>query len=402
MKILYYDCFAGISGDMNLAAMIDLGVDADYLKDELSKLPITGYAIKVTKDQRHGISGTKVEVDLDREEKHSHRNLSDIESIIDKSSLKRPVKKISKEIFRRLAEAEAKVHKKKIEDIHFHEVGSVDAIVDIVGTAICFEKLRPDRVMASTIELGGGFARCSHGNLPVPAPATVEILKGIPVRKGSATFETTTPTGAAIISTLAEEFKDQASITIDRTGYGIGHKESDELPNVLRVFLGELTKEEGLSAEVLHECNVDDMNPEWYDHLMEELFQAGAKEVFFTPVMMKKNRPAVKISVLASPDLSETIKSMIYSNTTTLGIRSYFVTKDALDRKLISLDTEWGKVTIKVSFHRGKLLHAKPEYEECRRIAHEFGLPLEKVYQTINTILERSQINESHDSVSKI
>jgi len=394
MKIVYYDCFAGISGDMNLAAMIDLGVDADYLRSELSKLPITGYTLKVTKDQRHGISGTKVEVELDREEKHSHRDLSDIESIIDKSSLNKSIKKTSKEIFRRLAEAEAKVHKKKIEDIHFHEVGAVDAIVDIVGAAICYENLKPDRVMASTIELGGGFARCSHGNMPVPAPATVEILKGIPVRKGSATFETTTPTGAAIISTLAKDFRDQASITIDRVGYGIGHKESDEIPNVLRVFLGEITEEKGLSAEILHECNIDDMNPEWYDHLMEELFRAGAKEVFFTPVIMKKNRPAVKISVLASPDLSEAIKSMIYSNTTTLGIRSYSVTKDALERKFIPVDTEWGKVTIKASYYRGKLLHAKPEYEECRRIASEFDLSLQEVYQTINTIIERSGISK--------
>jgi len=394
MKIVYYDCFAGISGDMNLAAMIDLGVDADYLRSELSKLPITGYTLKVTKDQRHGISGTKVEVELDREEKHSHRNLSDIESIIDNSSLKKSIKKTSKEIFRRMAEAEAKVHKKRIEDVHFHEVGAVDAIVDIVGAAICYESLKPDRVMASTIELGGGFARCSHGNLPVPAPATVEILKGLPVRKGSATFETTTPTGAAIISTLAKDFRDQASITIDRVGYGIGHKQSDELPNVLRVFLGEITEENGLSAEIMHECNIDDMNPEWYDHLMEELFRAGAKEVFFTPVMMKKNRPAVKISVLASPGLSEAIKSMIYTNTTTLGIRSYSVTKDALERKFIPVDTEWGKVTIKASYHRGRLLHAKPEYEECRRIAHEFGLPLKEVYQTINTIIEQSGISE--------
>jgi uncharacterized protein (TIGR00299 family) protein len=392
MSILYYDCFAGISGDMNLAAMIDLGVDADYLKGELSKLPVSGYTLTVTKDQRHGISGTKVEVELDREETRSHRNLSDIELIIDKSSLKESIRETSKMIFRRLAEAEAKVHNKKIEDIHFHEVGAVDAIVDIVGAAICYDYLKPDRVMASSIELGGGFARCSHGNFPVPAPATVEILKGIPVRKGSAMFETTTPTGAAIISTLAEEFRDQASLQIGRIGYGIGHKESDELPNVLRVFLGERTEEMGIFAEMLHECNIDDMNPEWYDHLMDELFRAGAKEVFFTPVIMKKNRPAVKVSVLASPDLSDTIKSILYTNTTTLGIRSYSVKKDALERKFIPVDTDWGTVTIKASYYRGKLLHIKPEYEECRRIASEFGLPLQDVYDAINTIIERSGI----------
>ncbi len=395
MKILYYDCFAGISGDMNLAALIDLGVDADHLRSELSKLPISGYTLKVTEDQRHGIHGTKVEVELSPKEKHVHRNLSDIESIIDKSSLKKSVKNTSKLIFRRLAEAEAKVHRKKIEDIHFHEVGAVDAIVDIVGAAICIENLKPDRVMASTLELGGGFARCSHGKLPVPAPATVEILKGIPTRKGSATFETTTPTGAAIIATLAEDFRDQVSATNDRIGYGIGHKESDELPNVLRVFLGEFSDEQGLaSEEILHECNIDDMSPEWYDHLMDELFKAGAKEVFFTPVMMKKNRPAAKITVLASPGLSDTIKSIIYSNTTTLGIRSYSVKKDALERKFIPLDTEWGKVTIKASYYQKKLLHAKPEYEDCRRIANEAGVPLQVVYQKINAIIEQSGMGE--------
>ncbi len=394
MKILYYDCFAGISGDMNLAAMIDLGVDADHLSSELSKLPVTGYTLKITKDQRHGIQGTKVEVELEGKEKHAHRNLHDVESIIEKSSLKKSIKDTSKAIFRRLAEAEAKVHRKSIKDIHFHEVGAVDAIVDIVGAAICYDSLKPDKVMASVIELGGGFARCSHGNLPVPAPATVEILKGIPVKKGSATFETTTPTGAAIIATLTEEFNDQVSTSIDHIGYGIGHKESDELPNVLRVFMGEVTEEEGLTSEIVHECNIDDMNPEWYDHLMDELFQAGAKEVFFTPVMMKKNRPAVKITVLASSHLSDAIKSIIYSNTTTLGIRSYTVIKDALERKFIPVETEWGKVTVKASYYRGRLLHAKPEYEECRRIANEVGVPLQVVCNKINSIIERSGIGE--------
>lgn len=402
MRILYYDCFAGISGDMNLAAMIDLGVDADYLRDELKKLPVTGFTLHVTNDKRHGISGTKVVVELDREEQHDHRNLSDIESIIDKSSLKGLVKKISKEIFRRLAEAEATVHNRSIEEIHFHEVGALDAMVDIVGAAICYERLKPDRVVASTVELGGGFARCAHGNLPVPAPATVEILKGIPVRKGSADFETTTPTGAAILATLAEDFNDRASITIDRTGYGIGHKKSDELPNVLRVFLGEVAENEGLSEEVMHECNIDDMNPEWYDHLMDELFKAGAKEVYFTPVMMKKNRPAVKISVLTSSSLSGTIRSLIYKNTTTLGIRSYSVAKDALERKFIPLETQWGKVTIKASYSRGNLLNAKPEYEDCRRIAHEYGLSLQEVCKTIERIIDQSGISKKHGKASKI
>lgn len=389
MKVLYYDCFAGISGDMNLAAMINLGVKESYLKDELSKLKISGYTLQVSKDQRHGISGTRVDVMLDEKETHSHRNLSDIESIIDNSDLNETVKATGKEIFRRLAEAEAKVHDKAIDEIHFHEVGAVDAIVDIVGAAICFDYLKVEKVVASTIELGGGFATCRHGNLPVPAPATLEILRGIPVKKGSATFETTTPTGAAIISTLAKDFEDHLSMKINKIAYGIGHKKSDELPNVLRVCLGELTGETGI-VEVLHECNIDDMNPEWYDHLMEELFQAGAKEVFFTPVIMKKNRPAVKVSVLSTKDKSPEIKSIIYTNTTTLGIRSYSVTKEALERKFIPVNTEWGEVTIKASYYRGKLLHMKPEYEDCKRIAREHKLSLQEVYQKISTILDRS------------
>jgi len=389
MRVLYYDCFAGISGDMNLAAMIDLGVDENYLRAHLAKLNITGYTLQVTKDQRHGISGTKVEVILDQKEDHVHRNLSDIEKIINNTQLSKKVKITAKEIFKRLAEAEACVHDKPIDEIHFHEVGAVDAIVDIVGAAICMDYLKVDKVLASTVELGGGFAKCVHGNLPVPAPATMEILKGIPVKQGSAKFETTTPTGAAIISTLVDDFDDQVSIKAEKVAYGIGHKKSDELPNVLRVYLGELTGEQ-TTTEILHECNIDDMNPEWYDHLMEKLFQAGAKEVFLTPLIMKKGRPAVKVSVLSTTDKSHEVRSIIYTNTTTLGIRSYKVTKDALERKLIPLNTGWGEIIIKASYYQGNLLHMKPEYDDCKRIAEEHSLSLQEVYKKINNLLEKS------------
>lgn len=389
MKILYYDCFAGISGDMNLAAMIDLGVKEDYLKEELSKLNLAGFTIQVKKDQRHGITGTRVDVILDENEKHPHRKLSDIEEIIDKSDLNSDIKSLSKEIFRQLAIAESNVHEKAIDEIHFHEVGAVDAIVDIVGAAICINDLKVDKVIASPVELGGGFVTCAHGTLPVPAPATVEILKGIPVKTGAAAFETTTPTGAAIISVLAEEFKDDLTVKIDKIAYGIGHKESDEIPNVLRVYIGELNVENG-STEVLLECNIDDMNPEWYDYLMEELFLKGAKEVFFTPVIMKKSRPAVKVSVLSAAENISDLKMILYTQTTTLGIRSYLVQKDTLERKFVQIDTEWGEVTIKVSFYRGDVLHRKPEYEDCKRIARDHNLSLKEVYERINTLIINS------------
>jgi len=389
MKILYYDCFAGISGDMNLAAMIDLGIKPTYLTGELKKLKLEGYDLVVSRDQRHGISGTRVDVQLKQTNDQSYRTLSDIERIIGNSKLNENITSRSMEMFRILAEAEARVHNKTPETIHFHEVGAIDSIVDIVGAAICFDRLDVDRILASTIELGGGFVNTSHGKLPVPAPATTEILQGIPVRTGSARFETTTPTGAAILAASVEEFTDQPGFEIEKTAYGIGHRESDELPNVLRVFLGSVEELTG-SKEMIIECNIDDMNPEWYDYLMDELFNGGAKEVFYTPVIMKKGRPAVKISVLCTRDKSDTIGRILFSNTTTLGLRSYPVEKKALERRFTKLATEFGEVTLKSSYYQGERIHTKPEYEDCKRLAKENNIPLHIVYEKIKALLEGS------------
>jgi len=241
MKILYYDCFAGISGDMNLGAMIDLGVDFNHLKKELGKIDIDGYTITAVKDHRNHIYGTKISVVLSENEKQPHRHLSDIEKLIDKSSLSEYVKETSRKIFKKIAGAEAVVHQKPVEKIHFHEVGAVDAIVDVVGAAICIESLKIDRIYSSDIEVGEGFAACAHGILPVPTPATTEILKDLPIKKGGVDFECTTPTGASILACIVEEFTNRPKMTIRKTGLGVGHKKG-KIPNLLRVFLADMNQ----------------------------------------------------------------------------------------------------------------------------------------------------------------
>ncbi len=406
MKILYYDCFAGISGDMNLGAMLDLGIKEDYLLSELKKLNLPGYHIHVKKDQRRGIEGTKVDVKLshhshndDASHKHHdhsshvHRNLEDIENIINASSLNDNVKSLSKDIFLKLAKAESKVHGKQINEIHFHEVGAVDSIVDIVGAAICFNYLKVDKVLCSTVELGSGFVKCNHGTLPVPAPATAEILQNIPTKKGTLPFETTTPTGAAILATLVDEFTDNTEFTFTKAAYGIGHKEAD-IPNALRVFLGESKKKPSskndTTAETatIIECNIDDMNPELYDYIIEKLFKNGADDVYTTPIMMKKSRPAITLSVLCNKNQEDSILEILFTETTTLGIRKYCVDKVMLQRSFSEIDTPFGKVTVKSGLYNGKIIKAKPEYNECKKIAEEKNIPIQEIYREINSIIK--------------
>jgi uncharacterized protein (TIGR00299 family) protein len=388
MTVLYYDCFSGISGDMHLGAMIDLGVDPDFLIDQLGKLDLSGYELKVGKDKRKGISGIKVEVILDQKQDHKHhRNLGDISRIISDSKLSKAVKDRSIKMFRKLAEAEAKIHDKPIEEVHFHEVGAIDSIVDIVGAAICIDSIGPDMVMSSPVELGGGFVKCEHGTFPVPAPATAEILKDIPVNSGAAPFETTTPTGALILACNVDEFGPMKDLHITRTAYGIGIREMD-IPNVLRVFLAETTSQEIGSPEtreaLIMECNIDDMNPEMYGYVMEVLFGLGADDVFITPIIMKKARPASKLTVLCSPDKKESMTEALFTHTTSLGIRSYTVDKTMLEREFSKVTTKYGEVTVKTAIYHGKHLKSKPEYEDCIRLAKEHGIPVQKIYEEIS------------------
>ncbi len=387
MKVLWYDCFSGISGDMNLGAMIDLGIDKLFLADELKKLKLDGWELIAEKDQRHGIMGTKVTVKQTVHE-HLHRNLSDIEKIVSESSLPEAVKNLSMEIFMKVAKAEAVVHGIPVSEVHFHEVGAIDSIIDIAGAAICFNELKVEKVYVSAVELGSGIVNCDHGKLPVPAPATAEIIKGIPVRTGGVDFEATTPTGAAIIAVLGNDFGPVSNIKIEKTAYGVGHKDHPGVPNLLRVSLGEIMEAPGPGHEaLLIESNIDDMNPEFYDYITERLFKAGASDVYCSQMIMKKGRPGIVLNVICESGLADTVKEIIFKESTTLGIRTFTFKKDTLTREFRKLKTNYGEVTIKHSFYEGKEVSAKPEYDECKRIAAENGIPVKEVYNYINSIL---------------
>lgn len=398
MKILYYNCFAGISGDMNLGALVDLGVDKDYLVNELKKVHLHGYEIKFEKGLKNGISGTRAKVTIehtdhhheDLEHKnhhHHHRSLSDIKKMIHESHLNNQVKELSIKIFELIGKAEAKIHNIPVENVHFHEIGAVDSIVDIVGAAVCIDYLKPDRIMSSTVELGGGFVHCAHGVFPVPAPATTEILQNIPVKTGAVAFETTTPTGAAILATCVNEFTDKTEFSIKKTGYGLGERDM-EIPNVLRVYMAESVKNTKTEeTATIIECNIDDMNPELYDYIFELLFKAGANDVYITPIIMKKSRPAVKLSVLCMERIVTSVEKILFEETSTLGLRKYRVDKVMLSRNIESLMTPYGEVRIKSAYLNEKVVRKKPEYEDCLKIAREQKLPLNQVYKMIEKLI---------------
>ncbi|MCX6332982.1 MAG: nickel pincer cofactor biosynthesis protein LarC [Bacteroidia bacterium] len=382
MKILYYDCFSGISGDMNLGAMIDLGISKAFLTRELGKLKLKGWKIVAESDQRHGINGTKVTVKLTGHV-HEHRHLSDIEKIIDGSELHEKTKELSKKILMKVAQAEALVHGIPVEKVHFHEVGAMDSIIDIVGAAICFNALKVDEVHVSPVELGGGFVKCEHGTLPVPAPATAEIVKGMSVKTGGVNFEATTPTGAAILAALGTKFGPTAGFKVIKTGYGVGHKENPDVPNLLRVFLGESKEENSGHNALLLECNIDDMNPEFYEYISEKLFNAGASDVYITNIIMKKGRPGNVLNVICESGVEDILKEIIFNESTSAGIRCFPFRKDTLVRKFEVVSTIYGNVTVKRSYFKGCQVSVKPEYEDCRKIALEKGIPVKEVYNNI-------------------
>ncbi len=389
MRILYYDCFSGISGDMNLAAMLALGVDETHLRNELAKLDLADeFDLQVTDDAKCGIHGKRVDVVLKSTDSHAahhhHRHLTDISTIINTSALPETVKKTSMAIFRRIAKAEAHVHNSSIDDIHFHEVGATDAIVDIVGAAICHEALQVDQVLCSSVELGGGFVTCDHGKLPVPAPATVEILHGMPTRRGAVPFETTTPTGGAILAELVDHCTDTPAITAENTAYGIGHRDM-EIPNVLRVQLATLSDKPTATDAVLLECTIDDMTAEALSYAMERLLASGASDVNFIPVTAKKSRPATIVSVLCAPERINETRRVMFLETTTLGIKQTPITKYILDRNTRTCETRFGPVTVKEALLDGNVIRAKPEFEECAAIARRENRPLAEIYQEIAT-----------------
>ncbi|MBN2104899.1 nickel pincer cofactor biosynthesis protein LarC [bacterium] len=387
MRIAYFDCFAGASGDMILGALVDAGFSLKTLQNELKKLDLHGYRLTAGKKEKNHITGTKFDVQIPKE--HHHRTFKHIHDLIMQSDLSKSVKKTSVDIFTRLAEAEAKIHNKTIDDVHFHEVGAVDSIIDIVGAAIGFHSLGIDEIHVSRLPIGSGAIQCAHGVLPVPAPATLELLKGIPVYDTGIETELVTPTGAAILVTLSKGFGKCPNMTIHTTGYGLGSKDLD-IPNLIRVIIGETTGETHQDRVQLIETNIDDMNPQFYDYVMDRLFTAGALDVFMTQVMMKKNRPGVVLSIIAPPQKIDALINILFEETTTLGIRISEVKKrKILVREHISVQTKLGEGRVKIRVMDNGQKIAEPEYEDCRKLAGENHVPVQTVYQTLKTEADR-------------
>ncbi len=384
---IFLDCFAGISGNMLLGALLDAGAPKELLQAELAKLPLTGYELTVSRVDKGGISATYVEVEVD-EAVQVHRNLADIVAIIEHSTLAPTVKEVSKSIFGRLAQAEAKVHGMPLDEIHFHEVGAVDSIIDIVGVAWALDYLQIEHIYASRLHVGNGFVKCCHGLIPVPAPATAELLHGIPYYPGEIAKELVTPTGAAILATLGNGFGTMPTGFISaKIGYGAGTWELS-IPNVLRLCLGEIpasaeNKDNSPAEEqcIVIEANIDDQSPEGYEYIMDRLFAGGALDVWLTPIFMKKNRPATKLSVLIPKSSQAKLTEIIFQETTSIGMRFYPVERTKADREMIVIGLPWGDVRVKVSAYQGKICNVAPEYDDCRVIAEQTGMPLKVIQQ---------------------
>lgn len=393
MKVLYFDCPTGISGDMCLGALIDLGVDFKMILKELKKLPVDKIDVKTGKEIRHSISGTSFRVNL--KESHHHRTFKDIKGIIGKSALSPKVKELSTSIFKIIAEAEGKIHGIPADKVHFHEVGAMDSIIDIVGAAVAIDSLKVDKIYSSPIPLGSGWADTMHGRIPIPAPATVEILKGVPVAPSEIPFELTTPTGAAIIKTVSDGFGPLPQMIIDKTGYGAGKKDFREAANLLRVILGDTEAAEKCGGEhgkslIIMETNIDDMSPQIAGYIMERLFAAGALDVFFTPVQMKKSRPGILLTVLTDERKKKDLLDIIFEDSTSIGVRTYPVERHCLERKMVKAKTPYGIVTVKVSLRDGKAVNIQPEYEDCKALAEKKKVPLKRVLDAARAAVKES------------
>jgi uncharacterized protein (TIGR00299 family) protein len=379
MRIAYFDCFSGISGDMTIAAFLDAGMEFGVLKRELSKLKISGYELKSRKVKRGGFACTAFECRTGHD--HSHRTLSSILSIIDKSALNRKVKAISANIFRNIAKAEAAVHGiGRQNDVILHELGAVDSIVDIVGAAIAIDELGIDEVHSSAVSMGRTSVNCAHGKIPAPSPASLELLKGIPVRIAEVEAELVTPTGAGILKTVAKSFGAMPQGIVSSLGCGAGSRELSGLPNMLRIIIAERSASFNEDSVFVIETNIDDMNPQTFDYLMERLFKEGALDAYITPVQMKKSRPAFKLTVLSSPQLINRLASIIFRETTTTGLRFHEAGRLMLDRKFVDIRTRFGPVKVKVGIGPDGIRTTSPEYDECAKIARARKVPLKTVY----------------------
>ena len=395
MKILYFDCFAGASGDMILGALVGAGADPRLLVERLALLGLSGYEVDFEIVNRSGIGATRAHVRTGHE--HAHRHLSDILKVIDDSRLSDGVKDRSGRIFKRLAEAEARVHREPVERVHFHEVGALDAIIDVVGACLCFEMLGIERFVCSALHVGSGTVEMAHGRFPVPPPAVVELLKDAPVYASDLLGELVTPTGAAIISTVCDQFGALPRMKLLGTGYGAGSRDYQNFPNVLRVMLGEDQRGETITDErlLMIETNIDDMSPQLFGYVMERALEGGALDCYFTPVQMKKDRPGVLVSILCRPADRDMIYDLLFRETTTLGARSYLVERRALERETVRVETPYGAIDVKVARLGGRVIKLMPEYEQCRAAAQNANAALRTVEEAARTAF--AQINHTSD-----
>lgn len=383
MKLCYLDCFSGISGDMLLGALVDAGLDPIALEAELKKLKLSGWSLEVARVRRGELTATKLDFKI--RETHHHRTWKTIRELIRASELAAPVRERAESIFGRLAEAEGCVHNVAADEVHFHEVGAMDSILDIVGASVAVEQLGIEAIVVSPLNVGGGTVKTAHGELPVPAPATATLLRGAPVYSSGAEGELVTPTGAAVVATLAKQFGPLPAMTVAAVGYGAGTNDPKGRANVLRVFLGESAEERaaepdsGESAVIVLEANLDDMSPEVCGFVLEQAMAAGALDVFYTPVQMKKSRPGLLLTVLCPPERAEALTHLLFEQTTTLGVRSYRAERRVLERAVETVETRLGPVRMKLARMNGRLLNVAPEYEDCQRLAREKGVPLKEV-----------------------
>src|SRR5438445_3143447 len=380
MKLAYFDCFSGISGDMTLGALLDAGCDIEYLRSGLGGLQVAGWELSAEKVWKNGMAATYARVKTEDQQKH--RSLSAILEILKNSPLAPAVCEEPGAILQKLGEAEARVHDVPLEKIHFHEVGAVDAIVDIVGACIGFHALGIEKFACSALNVGGGTAKMAHGVLPVPAPATANLLQGKPTYSDGAQKELVTPTGAAIVATLCDSFGPQPPMSVSAIGYGAGTADLEGQPNVLRLMLGEAAEKTvaGFDEEIaVIEANLDDMNPQIYGYFLEKALSTGALDVYTTPVQMKKNRPGILLTVLCKPQDTNALLSLIFAETTTFGARTYRAQRRTLPREHVSVSTSFGDVRIKISRVNERVLHVAPEYDDCRKLAVEKNVPLQRV-----------------------
>ncbi len=411
MRAIYFDCFAGVSGDMIIGALVDLVVDAESLKAQLTSLNLSGCEIKTERVKRSGIAAVKFNVEVDQSAQPA-RSLDDIKEIINRSLLSEQVKARSIRAFELLAEAEARVHATTPDKVHFHEVGAVDSIIDTVGAMIGFEMLDVEKFFCSPMRIGHGSIETEHGRLPIPAPATAELLRGVPVYAGDIEGEFVTPTGAAIVVSLCEKFGPLPEIRIEKTGFGAGSRNPRGLPNALRLILGEVAQSshlDGASLERIEmqsatptrvmviETNIDDMNPQVFGFVMDRAFELGALDAFLTPVQMKKSRPGNLLTILCEPLRLDAMIEMLLSETTTLGVRYYEAQRRVLERAIEFVETRYGCVRVKVARDGARTLHFQPEYKDCARIASDAGVPLIEV-QSAASAAYRKRLNEEKDA----